>query len=49
MEMIGLQMFLLERLCLLIFERSVLDVDKMMMLEEKDKVRHMLQYAKSKA
>jgi RIO-like serine/threonine protein kinase len=30
------------------FERSMLKVDKMMLLEEEDEVRHMLQFAKSK-
>ena len=36
-----------ESVVLIDFERSVLNVDKMMLLEEKDEVRHMLQFAKS--
>ena len=38
-----------ESVVLIDFERSVLNVDKMMLLEEEDEVRHMLQFAKSKA
>ena len=38
-----------ESVVLIEFERSVLNVDKMMLLEEEDEVRHMLQFAKSKA
>ena len=37
-----------ESVVLIDFERSVLNVDKMMLLEEEDEVRHMLQFAKSK-
>jgi RIO-like serine/threonine protein kinase len=36
-----------ESVVLIDFERSVLSVDKMMLLEEEDEVRHMLQFAKS--
>ena len=38
-----------ESVVLIDFERSVLNVDKTMLLEEEDEVRHMLQLAKSKA
>ena len=38
-----------ESVVLIDFERSVLNVDKMMLLEEEDEVRHMLQSVKSKA
>jgi RIO-like serine/threonine protein kinase len=36
-----------ESVVLIDFERSVLNVDRMMVLEEEDEVRHMLQFAKS--
>ena len=38
-----------ESVVLIDFERSILNADKMMLLEEEDEVRHMLQFAKSKA
>ena len=38
-----------ESVILIDFERSASNVDKMMLLEEEDEVRHMLQFAKSKA
>ena len=38
-----------ESVMLIDFERSALNVDKMMLLEEEDEVKHMLQFVKSKA
>lgn len=38
-----------ESVMLIDFERSVLNADKMMFLEEEDEIRLMLQFAKSKA
>jgi RIO-like serine/threonine protein kinase len=38
-----------ESVVLIDFERSVLNADKLMLLEEEDEIRHMLQFAKSKA
>ena len=37
-----------ESVVIIDFERSVLNVDKMMLLEEEDEVRYMLQFAKSR-
>ena len=37
-----------ESVMLIDFERSMLNVGKMMLLEEEDEVRHMLQFVKSK-
>lgn len=36
-----------ESIVLIDFERSVLNADKMMLLEEEDEVRHMLQHVKN--
>jgi len=36
-----------ESIVLIDFERSILNADKMMLLEEEDEVRHMLQHVKN--